>query len=167
MVGLALLAIGFLWISRLHVDSGYLPFLGGLVVAGAGIGLTSSTGTSGIVSALSSGQQGVASAVNDASREVGSAVGIALMGSIFGSAYASHLPSLHGLPPAAGDAVRQSPAAGLHVASQLGGAQGHQLGLAVQHAFIHGLSTSLVVVSCIVLVAAIGAGLRAPRSATR
>lgn len=163
LLGLLLLAGGFFWVSRLHADSGYLPFLGGLVISGLGIGLTSSTGTSSIVGALSSGQQGVASAVNDASREVGSAVGIALMGSVFGRVYSDHVPSLQGLPAQAAAAVDESPAAGLHVAGQMGGAQGQQLALAVQHAFIHGLSSSLVVVCGILVVAALGAGLRAPR----
>jgi len=124
--GLLAFAAGMLWISTLDVDSGYLPFLGGLLVAGVGIGVTSSTGTAAIVGSLSAGQQGVASAMNDATREVGAALGIALMGSVFGNAYADSLPSLDHLPEEARHAVEDSPAAGLAVADQLG-AQGAAL----------------------------------------
>lgn len=161
--GLVALAIGFFWVSRLTVDSGYLPFLGGLIIAGLGIGLTSSTGTSAIVGSLSAGQQGVASAVNDVSREVGAAIGIALMGSVFGNVYADNLPGLTGLPAEAQEAITESPAGGLHVVGELGGAQAAQLAAAIQDAFMEGLSASLVIVCVILLVAAVGAFLRAPK----
>lgn len=160
--GLVALAGGFFWIARLQVDSGYLPFLGGVVVAGLGIGLTSSTGTSAIVGSLSARQQGVASAVNDATREVGSAVGIALMGSVFGRVYSDELPDLSALPAQARHAVEDSPAAGLHVAEQLGAPQAAQLVSSVQNAFMDGLSASLLVICALLLVAAAGAALRAP-----
>src|SRR4029079_12164510 len=118
--------------------SGYLPFLAGLLVAGVGIGVTSSTGTSLIVTALPARQQGVASAMNDTTREVGSAVGIALMGAVFTSSYADHLPNLAGLPADAVTAVQDSAAAGLAVAAKLGPA-GAQLAEGVKDAFMHGL----------------------------
>jgi hypothetical protein len=133
-----------------------------LIVAGLGIGLTSSAGTAVIVGSLRRDQQGVASAVNDATREVGSAIGIALMGSVFGTRYRASLPALHHLPAPAAEAVRQSPAAGLHVASHLG-PSGQPLAVAVRHAFLHGLSASLIAVSVILAIAAIGAFIRAPR----
>ncbi|MDH6502508.1 MFS family permease [Streptomyces sp. SAI-149] len=162
--GLLLLSAGLFVISLLDVDSGYLPFLGGLVLAGFGIGLSGSVGTAAITGSLGRGQQGVASAMNDTTREVGSAVGIALMGSIYGSHYRSNLPdSLDQLPAEAADAARDSAAAGLHVADQLG-AQGAALADGVKAAFMDGLSASLIAVSIIVLAAAIGCLLRAPKT---
>ncbi|MEU9406796.1 MFS transporter [Streptomyces sp. NPDC048281] len=103
--GLLLLGAGLFVISLLDVDSGYLPFLGGLVLAGVGIGLSGAVGTSAITGSLGRGQQGVASAMNDTTREVGSAVGIALMGSIYGSHYRSALPAapVDALPSDAAD----------------------------------------------------------------
>ncbi|MEC3953938.1 MFS transporter [Nocardia sp. CDC153] len=162
-VGLLLLGGGIYALSFLHVDSGYVPFLGGLVLAGLGVGMTSAVGTSVIVGSLRAEQQGVASAMNDATREVGSAIGIALMGSVFSSHYKSSLPSLDQLPPAAAHAVESSAAAGLQAASLLG-PKGEPLTAAVRSAFIDGLSASLVVVAIIVGVAALGALLDAPRT---
>ncbi|MGY2089157.1 MULTISPECIES: MFS transporter [Nocardia] len=160
-VGLLLLAAGMFAESLLKVDSGYLPFLGGLIISGLGVGLTSAVGTLVIVGSLRPDQQGVASAMNDATREVGSAVGIALMGSVFASHYTSALPVLDQLPPQAGHTVESSAAAGLHVAESLG-PQGAALAVAVRSAFISGLSASLVAVSVILAVAGVVAMLRAP-----
>lgn len=162
--GLLAMAAGMAWISTLEVDSGYRPFLAGLLVAGLGIGLTSSTGTAAIIGSLSARQQGVASAMNDTTREVGSAVGIAVMGSAFGSTYSDSLPgTFTQLPAAARVAVQDSPAGGLEVAAQLGGAQGAQLAEVVRSAFIDGLSSSLEVIAVILAVAALGTAARAPR----
>lgn len=163
--GLLLLSAGICALSFLHTDSGYLPFLGGLVLAGLGVGMTSAVGTAVIVGSLRSDQQGVASAMNDATREVGAAIGIALMGSVYASRYESSLPDLDQLPPTAAHAVESSAAGGLQAAAQLG-PQGEPLAMAVRSAFIDGLSASLVVVAVIVAVAALGALLYAPRTQT-
>ncbi|MER7930727.1 MFS transporter [Streptomyces sp. NPDC096057] len=163
-VGLLLLAAGLFVISLLDVDSGYLPFLGGLILAGFGIGLSGAVGTSAITGSLGQGQQGVASAMNDTTREVGSAVGIALMGSIYGSHYRSSLPdSVAQLPADAAESVRDSAAAGLYVADRLG-AQGPALADGVKSAFMDGLSASLIAVCAVVVVAAVGALLFAPKT---
>ncbi|MGW6467396.1 MFS transporter [Streptomyces rubiginosohelvolus] len=159
--GLAFLAAGMLWLSRLSTDSGYLPFLLGLCLAGIGIGLTSSTGTTAIVNSLGADQQGVASAMNDTTREVGSAVGIAIMGSVYASQYRSDLPNLAQLPSAAAETVQHSAAGGLQVASQLGPRAGG-LADAVRNAFMTGFTTSMAVIAAILGAAALASLLRAP-----
>ncbi|MFJ3494416.1 MFS transporter [Streptomyces sp. NPDC086091] len=162
--GLLLLCGGLYVISLLDADSGYPPFLGGLVLAGLGIGLSGAAGTAAITGSLGRGRQGVASAMNDTTREVGSAVGIALMGSVYGSHYRSALPgTLEQLPPGAAHSVRDSAAAGLHVADQLG-PRGAELADGVKDAFMDGLSASLIAVCLVVLVAAVGVLLRAPHT---
>lgn len=163
--GLLLLGAGLFAISRLNVDSGYLPFLGGLILCGLGIGLTGSVGTAAITGSLSRDQQGVASAMNDTTREVGSAVGIALMGSVYGNHYRDALPqAINQLPPDATESVRDSAAAGLYVAEHLG-PQSPTLAEGVKDAFMNGLSASLIAVTVIVVAAAIGCLFRAPRQA--
>jgi EmrB/QacA subfamily drug resistance transporter len=150
--GLLLLASGLFAMSLLDAGSGYLPFLGGLVLAGLGIGMTGVVGTSAITGSLGRDQQGVASAMNDVTREVGAAVGIALMGSVFGSRYRLALPDLTRLPPAAADAVRHSPVGGLHVADRLGPGAGAALAGAVKDAFMKGMSSALVTVAVVIAV---------------
>ncbi|MGV0039979.1 MFS transporter [Mycobacterium colombiense] len=162
VIGLVLLGAGLFGISRLTVDSGYWPFLAGLIVSGIGIGLLSSAGTASIVGSLSRDKQGVASAVNDTTREIGSAVGIALMGSIFSSHYRSSLPAtVDALPRQAAETVRHSAAGGLAVSERLG-PQGAALADAVDRAFIDGLSASLVAIAFILFLAALGCLVRAP-----
>ncbi|MEV4925058.1 MFS transporter [Streptomyces roseoverticillatus] len=161
--GLLCLAGGMFWLTSLHADSGYLPFLGALVLAGAGIGLTSATGTSSIVDSLGPDSQGVASAMNDTAREVGSAIGIALMGSVFSSHYRSALPDdLSRLPAQVAETVHHSAAGGLEVAAHLGG-QGPALAAAVRDAFMSGFTSAMEVIAAILAVAAIACVAIAPR----
>ncbi|MFF4160335.1 MFS transporter [Streptomyces sp. NPDC001678] len=154
--GLLLLSAGLFAGSLLHADSGYLPFLGCLLPAGAGVGMTGAVGTAAITGSLTRDQQGVASAVNDVTREVGAAVGIALMGSVFGSHYRSSLPDVVSrLPEAAAEAVRHSPAGGLYVADHVAdrvGAEGATLASGVKDAFMSGMSTALSTVAAVVAV---------------
>ncbi|NMO04507.1 MFS transporter [Gordonia sp. TBRC 11910] len=164
-LALVLLAAGFVAVSRIDADSGYLPFLGGLIVAGIGIGLASSTGTTAIVGSLPLTKQGVASAMNDTTREVGSAIGIALMGAVYSSTYTSNLPDLNTLPAEAAETARESAAGGLAVAAHLGPA-GSALADTVRNAFMEGLSASMIVVAIIVAVAAATSFLFAPRRLT-
>ncbi|TWS21587.1 MFS transporter [Tsukamurella asaccharolytica] len=163
-LALTLLAAGFVTVSRMDAGSGYLPFLCGLMIAGVGIGLASSTGTTAIVSSLPLSKQGVASAMNDTTREVGSAIGIALMGAVYSSTYTANLPDLGGLPPEAAEAARESAAGGLAVAEQLGSA-GAALADTVRSAFMDGLSSSMTIVAVIVAVTAVTSFLFAPRRA--
>ena len=88
------------------------------------------------------------------------------MGSVFGSVYADNLPDLSALPAAARGAVEDSPAAGLHVAAQLG-PQAGSLADAVRVAFMDGLEASLLVICVVLVVSAVGAALRAPRRGER
>ncbi|BDD84105.1 MFS transporter [Tsukamurella pulmonis] len=161
-LALVLLAAGFVTVSRMDAGSGYLPFLCGLMIAGVGIGLASSTGTTAIVGSLPIAKQGVASAMNDTTREVGSAIGIALMGAVYSSTYTANLPDLTGLPPEAAETAHESAAGGLAVAERLGTAGTH-LADAVRTAFMDGLSASMTVVAVIVAVAALTSFLFAPR----
>ncbi|MFE9765169.1 MFS transporter [Streptomyces sp. NPDC005808] len=163
--GLLLLALGMLWLSRLDIDSGYLAFVGGLGLAGVGMGLTGSSGTSAIVGSLGPDRQGVASAMNDTTREVGSAIGIALMGSVFAGQYRSTLPeSIGQLPADAAETVRHSAAGGLEVAAHMG-AGGIQLADAVRDAFMSGFSDAMATVAALLVVAAAACLVLAPRHA--
>ena len=129
--------------SRLDADSTYWHFLGGLVVFGFGMALTSTPATTAIVTSLPRAKQGVASAVNDVSRELGSALGIAILGSLFNSGYRAAVS--HGdrrrCPPRPPMPSRSRPAPASRWPSHLG-AGGQPLADAVSDAFAAGLGTT-------------------------
>jgi Na+/melibiose symporter-like transporter len=161
--GLTLLATGLGIMSQLDGQSTYWHFLGGLIVVGFGMALTSTPSTTAIVTSLPRAKQGVGSAVNDVSRELGSALGIAIIGSLFNSGYRSALgDATEALPPEAAHAVEESAGAAFAVASRLG-ADGQQLADAARDAFSAGLGDALTAGAAIAILTAAFTLWRAPR----
>jgi Na+/melibiose symporter-like transporter len=113
--GLALVCAGLAIIAQVGTHTPYTLMAVGLIVLGIGMGLAMTPATSAITEALPLAHQGVGSAINDLSREVGGAIGIAVIGSLLTSTYASHV-NLTGLPSKVAGEVRRSYAA----ASRLG-----------------------------------------------
>jgi hypothetical protein len=89
--GLAMMAVGFLWISRLSGQSPYLEIVGQMLVTAGGMGLTSAPATEAIMGVVPKEKAGVGSAVNDATRELGGTLGVAVIGSVFVSLYVNAL----------------------------------------------------------------------------
>jgi EmrB/QacA subfamily drug resistance transporter len=163
--GLALLGSGLAILSQLDADSTYWHFVAGLVVFGVGMAFTSTPATTAIVTSLPQAKQGVGSAVNDLSREFGSALGIAIVGSIFNSAYSSAVgDATTALPPEVARTVEESPGAGLHVAANVPGG-GQTLVDGVRGAFATGLQQALVAAAVIAGLAAVYTLLRGPSRA--
>lgn len=159
--GLLMLAGAMLWASQLKVDSGYDDFLVGLILAGIGLGITGSTGTSLIVGSLPTAKQGVASAVNDSTREVGSAVGIAMVGSFFATNYRAELPDLSAVKPDVAARITDSAPVGLTIVEKLGPLSS-TLTPQVQNAFMNGYSSGLVILAMF-LVGGAAIAFRAPK----
>jgi hypothetical protein len=118
------------------VDSEWTTLLGGFVVAGAGVGLLNPVVADVAVSVVPKEQSGMAAGINDTFRQVGIAVGIALWGALFigrGEGEITELGAtaattdgpppkelieaassgnldrvLEGVPPSAGDSLRQA-----------------------------------------------------------
>ena len=149
------MAAGFLALAQLDASSGYLAFMGGLLIFGVGMALAGTPATTAIVSSLPVAKQGVASAMNDTTREIGSALGIAILGSMYATGYHDSIDgATTELPADAAHAVSESAAAGLQVASQVPGEAGGQLAHSVRVAFMDGLSTSLTIGALVVIAAA-------------
>jgi hypothetical protein len=143
--GLAISAVGFVWLSQLTVTSSYLHVLVGMVAVGVGLGLGMTPATNAIVDSLPVANQGLASAVNDTSREMGGAFGIAIVGSAFTAGYRSHVAGgLHQLSAPVAAAARQSPAAAIQVAGRLG-AGGGALVHTARTAFLSGQREALLI----------------------
>jgi hypothetical protein len=163
--GLSLMATGFLVLSQLEVGSSYWLFLTGLLPFGAGMAVSGAPATTAIVASLPREKQGIASAVNDVSRELGGALGIAVLGSVMNVAYRAGVDdSTAGLPPDAAEHATSSLAAAQQIGQQLG-AEGQQLVVQAQSAFVDGFSHSLLVGAGALIVGAAFVALRAPGQA--
>jgi EmrB/QacA subfamily drug resistance transporter len=131
--GLALMAI------MASISGGYWSILPGLLVMSVGIGLAMTPGTTAITGSLPVEEQGVASALNDTVRELGTAVGVALIGSMMSSGYASSVAkAANALPGASAGEIhlaKEGIAQGLGVAAARGDAG---FAVAVRDAFVNG-----------------------------
>jgi predicted MFS family arabinose efflux permease len=117
----------------------YLYVISCLAVFIAGLALTMSPMTASIMSAVPARRAGAGSAMNDTTRELGAALGVAVLGSVAASRYASRLSSVTSqLSPAARHQARSSLTGALKVSDGLP----HAASIAVQHgakvAFVDG-----------------------------
>ena len=95
--GLALFGLALLWTSRDSQATSYAIIAAQEVVLGAGLGLTQAPAAEAILGAVPVEKAGIASAVNGTTRLFGGALGVAVIGSVSASLYASRLVST--LPP--------------------------------------------------------------------
>jgi hypothetical protein len=131
-----------------------------MIVFGIGMGLTQAPATEAIMGAVSPEKAGVGSAVNDATRLFGGTLGVAVIGSVAASLYASRLDSTlpAGLPERAVTAARGSVGGAVIAARQAGHAGLAHLGSRLEDAailaFLHSLAGGCLVAGG---VAAVGA----------
>jgi EmrB/QacA subfamily drug resistance transporter len=163
--GLVSLSAGLAWASTSSSSTSYLTIAGAMVLIGAGIGLTSAPATESIMGAVSEAKAGIGSAVNDATRILGGTVGVAVVGSIYASLYASRLARA-GLPDPLVSGARRSVGAALVSAGRLDQRGSHdvagQLRDAASAAFFHGFQTAVLVASAVALLGGIAAAALIP-----
>jgi hypothetical protein len=128
---------------------------------GAGMGLAMSPATEAIMGSLPKSKAGVGSAMNDVVREIGGTLGVAILGSVLNSSFASAMTgATTGLAPeqaqVAGDSV-----GGAHaVAAQLESGAARALVEASNHAFVDAMATTAGIAAVVALLgAAIAAAL--------
>jgi MFS transporter, DHA2 family, multidrug resistance protein len=139
-MGMLLLASGFLLFAQLRIHTGYPYILLSLACLTSGISLTMSPMTAAIMSAVPARRAGAGSAMNDATRELGAALGIAVLGSVASSRYASGLrASVAALSPADQSTVRTSLAGALDTAHRLPPDVAARLVSGAEHAFVGGI----------------------------
>ena len=89
--GLSVMTIALVSLSFLRVETPYpiaiIPFF----IVAIGMGFTMPPATESIMGSLPRDKAGVGSAVNDTTRQMGGAVGVALIGSVVSSIFASHI----------------------------------------------------------------------------
>jgi hypothetical protein len=144
----------------------YLPTGVGLLLFGLGAGLAMPAATDMIMATLPPARAGVGSAVNDTVREFGGALGVAVIGSVAATSYASsmhrELSHLSNLTDTDRSLLTNNVGAALHAARQLG-AQGDQIASVVRRAFVDSMSSSLWIAAGLAFCAALVAFTQLPR----
>ncbi len=152
--GLLLVGVSFAWVSTASAATPYLEIAGQMILAGLGMGLTTAPATEAIMGVVPKEKAGIGSAVNDATRELGATLGVAIIGSVYASLYASGIQDAAGtLPPPALDSASESIGAALAVSNQLGPA-GQPLLAASQNAFFDGFQLGCLVAASVLLAGA-------------
>jgi EmrB/QacA subfamily drug resistance transporter len=81
--GMAFIALGLLWFSRVSVGGGFLgDILGPSLLAAIGLGLGFVTSTIAAVSGIKEREQGLASGLINTSQQIGGAIGLAVLSTI-------------------------------------------------------------------------------------
>lgn len=154
--GMLLTAAGILIIAFLNAESGYLHVIAGMAVMSLGISFTMTPMTTLIMASVPAEHAGMGSAMNDTTRELGTTLGVAVLGSILSSGFASRFNSAAAtLPQDARDSAESSLAGAKVVSDQIGGAQGAAIFDAAKDAWVHGLQLSMSVGAAIILGAAL------------
>lgn len=154
-VALAVIAGGLLWLSRLSTGADFGHALPGLLLLGAGAGLTIAPATAAVIGSLPRERAGVGSATNGTALQTGGALGVAVIGSTLAARYQGTMTSLlagQSVPPAAAHAITGSLGGALGVAGQVGGPTGAVLAAAARSAFLDGMRLALGVAAVVVAV---------------
>ncbi|WLW50705.1 MFS transporter [Streptomyces sp. YU58] len=153
VTGLAIGTAGMFLLTQIDKGSTYGDLLPPMMMLGLALGLAISPATDTIMGSFPESELGVGGGANDTALELGGALGIAVLGSLLGTAYRDELTDLVGnrLPPEAMETAKDSVGAGLAVAQRVGqdpsaGPQQAQAAVdAVHQAFAHGVAqTSLI-----------------------
>ncbi|WP_329262479.1 MFS transporter [Streptomyces pseudovenezuelae] len=153
VTGMTVGTAGMFLLTQIDKGSTYGDFLAPLMMLGLALGLSISPATDTIMGSFPESELGVGGGVNDTALELGGALGIAVLGSLLGTAYRDELTDLVGnrLPAQAMETAKDSVGAGLAVAQRVAqdpsaGPQQAQAAVdAVHQAFAHGVAqTSLI-----------------------
>ena len=154
--GMVLIASGMALFGGVGVHTAYLYILPCILLMAAGMALSMSPMTASIMSAVPPRRAGAGSAMNDATRELGTSLGVAVLGSLLSSRYASHLHHLTaGLSPAARGKATASLAGAVRVASSLPANAARTLTVGAQNAFVDGLRLAVIVGASLAIVASV------------
>ncbi len=146
VTGTAVAAGGVAVQAALIDGASYMPTGLGLLLFGLGAGIAMPTATDLIMSTLPPARAGVGSAVNDTVRELGGALGVAVIGSVAASMYASdlrgQLDRIGGIPDNVRAALTDNVGAALGISNSLG-TNSAKVGAAARDAFVTSMSGSL------------------------
>jgi EmrB/QacA subfamily drug resistance transporter len=164
VTGLATMTAGLGLFAMATASSTYAHYVTAMIIVCAGMGLSLAPATESVMRGLPPALAGIGSAVNDATRNLGSVLGVAVIGSIAASAYATRLSGFTaaGQPAAA---ARQSVGTATAIARQVGGTHGAALFHNAASAFITGTDRGILAAAAATLIGALLA-IRTLRSQT-
>ncbi|MCM2389223.1 DHA2 family efflux MFS transporter permease subunit [Streptomyces albipurpureus] len=157
--GLVVLAFAALLGSRTTLDHGYGFTALWLSIMGLGFGFAVVPAMDAAIAALPAARAGSGSALLMTVRQMGNAIGIALLGALLASVYVDRLET-SGLPPEAAATAEESVVAAHVVAERLGDPA---LAEAADSAFLHGMTSALLVCGAVALLTALLMGALLPR----
>lgn len=167
-VGLTSVACGLGLLSLLGVGTSLVNVYVAMVPLATGMAITMTPLTTLIMSSVPLSRAGVGSAMNDTTRELGGALGVAVLGSVVTSQYATGISgSVAGLPAQARAVADSGLSGALQVGAQVGGEQGAALVDAAKQAFVDGLGWAALVGSATVFSAAVATRFLLPRPAAQ
>jgi EmrB/QacA subfamily drug resistance transporter len=148
MAGMVALGAGMLVLLAASSDSSYLVVFFSLILSGAGVSLIQPPASAAMMSSVSAAKAGMASGTNAAIRQIGASFGIAVMGGIGESVFASHVSSsqvFEKLPPSAQSTAESSISGAVAVGEKVGGAPGEELIAVAATGFDNGLHVAVIV----------------------
>ena len=153
--GLVLVSVAFVIMSQWPTIPSYLQIIASMAVMMTGMALTMTPATTMMMSAVPRNRAGMGSAMNDTTRELGGALGIAVLGSVIGTAYSSKITESVSQLPAEVQEIAENSLAGAIVVSEKLGPIGEGLAMAAKEAWMNGLSEAMLIAAGIVAIAAI------------
>jgi len=158
--GLLISSMGLVLFSRLSVSSAYPVVLLALLLLGLGIALTMAPATESIMGSLPRAKAGVGSAVNDTTRQVGGALGVAVLGSVLTSGYATRITSALGegsgsVSTVSAALARNSVGGAITVGQQIGGATGRALMVSARSGFVGAMRPAMLIGAAVTLAGAL------------
>ena len=154
--GLLIITGALIALSFIKADTPYSVTIVLFCLMSGGMGMVMAPATESVMGSLPREKAGVGSAVNDTTRQMGGALGVAIIGSVSASIYASDISAAAGRFGVTGEGLASA-------RSSLGGALGVAQGLGARtegfvadakDAFVHALSSGLRLGSLFVLGAA-------------
>ena len=134
-VAMAAAAAGLASMAHLTATSTWLVLLPGLILAGIGLGITSTALASAALSAVEPARAGMAAGLTNTLRQVGTAAGVAVFGALYASRVATASPHrLAALPAPPGTAHRLAAAVASGAGTRVGAAVPPPARAAVIHA---------------------------------
>jgi EmrB/QacA subfamily drug resistance transporter len=147
-LGLFFVAVALWLLSRVTIATTFGDMVPGMIMLGAGAGLTLPTASGLVVGSVPPGDSGVASASNDTAIQLGGAVGVAVIGSALSTRYQDRIgAALAGqhLPPQILADIQGSVGGALAVAARAPKQSGALLAHAARTAFASGMDLASIV----------------------